>query len=143
MKKYSLEFGKIEKVLNHACQTCQLSRPYKVGAVMAIIRECRPTTIDEWNKWYFENTVKITPEGLAEPGQRLYEKITGVVIPEWQTAFNQLTTKDSSERMRASFPDPEHTLGGKVFIVFSLDGEIPNGYFLRNNIRNKKAVGKI
>jgi hypothetical protein len=31
-QKYSLDFGKKEKVLNYACQTCQLSRPNKVGA---------------------------------------------------------------------------------------------------------------
>jgi len=38
--KYSKDFGKKEKVLNYACQTYQLSRPNKVGAVMALIREC-------------------------------------------------------------------------------------------------------
>lgn len=53
-KKFSLDFGKKEKVLNYACQTYQLSRPNKVGAVMALIRECQPKTIDEWEKWYFE-----------------------------------------------------------------------------------------
>jgi hypothetical protein len=38
IKKHSFEFGKKEKVLNYACQTYQLSRPNKVGAVMALIR---------------------------------------------------------------------------------------------------------
>ena len=42
IKRYSLEFGKKEKVLNYATQTYQLSRPNKVGAVMALIRECQP-----------------------------------------------------------------------------------------------------
>ena len=41
-QKYSMEFGKKEKVLNYACQTYQLSRPNKVGAVMMLIRECQP-----------------------------------------------------------------------------------------------------
>ena len=54
-KKYSLEFGKKEKVLNYACQTYQLSRPNKVGSVMALIRECQTKTIEEWETWYFEN----------------------------------------------------------------------------------------
>lgn len=54
-KRYSKEFGKKEKVLNYATQTYQLSRPNKVGAVMALIRECQPKTIEEWEKWYFEN----------------------------------------------------------------------------------------
>jgi hypothetical protein len=31
---------------------------------------------------------------LEELGQRLYEKITEVVIPEWQEAFNALTKED-------------------------------------------------
>jgi len=100
-KKHSLEFGKKEKVLNYACQTYQLSRPNKVGSVMALIRECQPKTIEEWEKWYFENAqtdgknpFKITKESLIELGERLYEKITGVVIPEWQEAFNGLTKED-------------------------------------------------
>lgn len=99
--RYSLEFGKKEKVLNYATQTYQLSRPNKVGTVMALIRECQPNTIEEWEKWYFENattagknTFKITRESLQELGERLYEKITEVVIPEWQEAFNALTKED-------------------------------------------------
>ena len=211
MKKYSMEFGKKEKVLNYACQTYQLSRPNKVGAVMALIRECQPQTIEEWEKWYFENAetagknnCKITKESLTELGERLYAKITEVVIPEWQEAFAQLTELDCidyifnltinrtydgyireksvvndglaklfpelafeesdseldhagdidyivrlnnkafgiqikpttakanfgnyspSERMKANFDDFTSRFGGKVFIVFSLDGEIAN-----------------
>lgn len=97
----SMEFGKKEKVLNYACQTYQLSRPNKVGAVMALIRDCQPKTIEEWETWYFKNAstesknpVKIKPESLQELGERLYEKITCIVIPEWQEAFNNLTKKD-------------------------------------------------
>mgnify|MGYP003588828363 CR=1 FL=1 len=212
IKKYSLEFGKKEKVLNYACQTYQLSRPNKVGAVMALIRECQPNTIEEWEKWYFENAVttgkntfRVTKESLKELGERLYEKITEVVIPEWQEAFRNLTKEDCydyiynltinrtydgylreksvvndglaehfpnirfeespeeldhagdidylgyisdnkafgiqikpitaqanfgnysvSERMKASFDNFKKDLGGNVFIVFSLDGEIAN-----------------
>jgi len=100
-EKYSLDFGKKEKVLNYATQTYQLSRPDKVGSVMALIRDCQPNTIEEWEEWYFENayttakaTTKITKESLTELGERLYDKITEVVIPEWQTAFAQLTLQD-------------------------------------------------
>jgi len=209
--KLSLNFGKKEKVLNYACQTYQLSRPNKVGAVMALIRECQPHTIEEWEQWYFENAytetktkTKITKESLQELGERLYEKITEVVIPEWQAAFAGLTLQDcldyiynltinrtfdgfvreksvvndglakiftdvvfeesdpeldhagdidyvakvgdktfgiqikpvtarsnfgnysATERMKASFADFERQFGGKVFVVFSLDGEIGN-----------------
>jgi hypothetical protein len=209
--KHSLNFGKKEKVLNYACQTYQLSRPNKVGAVMASIRECQPHTIEEWEQWYFENAyteakakTKITQESLQELGERLYEKITEVVIPEWQAAFAGLTLQDcldyihnltinrtfdgfvreksvvndglakifpdvifeesdseldhagdidyiarvgdkalgiqikpvtarsnfgnysATERMKASFVDFEMKFSGKVFVVFSLDGEIGN-----------------
>ncbi len=211
MKRYSREFGKKEKVLNYACQTYQLSRPAKVGAVMALIRECQPKTVEDWEAWYFENAFtdgknafKVTKEGLEELGIRLFEKITEVVIPEWQEAFSNLTLQDCidyihnltinrtfdgyireksvvndglaklfpsvrfeespseldhagdidyigyteskafgiqikpvsaksnfgnysvSERMKLGFQQFEKEFGGKVFIVFSRDGEIAN-----------------
>ena len=101
MKKHSLDFGKKERVLNYACQTYQLSRPNKVGAVMALIRECQPNTFEEWEQWYFLNAhtsgkkpTKITSESLRELGERLYAKITEIVIPEWESAFRELTEQD-------------------------------------------------
>lgn len=100
-KRFSKEFGKKEKVLNYACQTYQLSRPNKVGTVMALIRECQPKSFEEWQKRYFENAntdgktpSKITKESLEELGERLYVKIKEIVIPEWTEAFNQLTLQD-------------------------------------------------
>jgi hypothetical protein len=103
-KRYSKEFGKKEKVLNYATQTYQLSRPNKVGTVMALIRECQPKTFEQWEQWYFENAQtdgkspsKITKESLAELGERLYVKIREIVIPEWTEAFNQLTLHDCVE----------------------------------------------
>lgn len=99
--RYSKDFGKKEKVLNYACQTYQLSRPNKVGAVMALIRECQPSSIEEWEKWYFEKAytdgkspVKVTKDVLQELGERLHVKITEIVIPEWQEAFRSLTLQD-------------------------------------------------
>jgi hypothetical protein len=99
--RFSKEFGKKEKVLNYATQTYQLSRPNKVGAVMALIRACQPKTFEQWEKWYFENAntdgkspTKITKEGLEELGERLFVKIKEIVIPEWTEAFNQLTLQD-------------------------------------------------
>ncbi len=100
-ERHSKDFGKKEKVLNYACQTYQLSRPNKVGPVMELIRNCQPNTINEWEKWYFENActdgktkVKITKEMLGELGERLFIKIKEIVIPEWTEAFNQLTLND-------------------------------------------------
>lgn len=211
MKRYSMEFGKKEHVLNYACQLYQLSRPAKVGAVMALIRQCQPASYEEWKDWYFKNAytatkspTKVSVESLTELGERLYEKIETFVIPEWEDAFRQLTLQDCidyiynltinrtydgytreksvvndglakkfkdvvfeesdpqldhagdvdyvahvgryqfgiqikpvtananfggyslSERMKASFKDFTEKYGGKVFIVYSLRGEIAN-----------------
>lgn len=100
----SKSFGKKEKVLNYATQTYQLSRPSKVGAVMALIRECQPATLEEWQNYYFQyaqtdskEPVKITQETLEELGERLYVKITEIVIPEWSEAFQSLTIEDCKE----------------------------------------------
>ncbi|QTY25948.1 MjaI family restriction endonuclease [Flavobacterium sp. CS20] len=103
--KHAKPFGKKEKVLNYASNTYQLTRPKKVGAVMALIRECQPTALDEWEQYYFENAysksktnpVKITQEVLDELGERLYAKITEVVIPEWTAAFKDLSLEDCKE----------------------------------------------
>ncbi len=101
MNKYSMNFGKKERVLNYACQTYQLSRPNKVGAVMALIRDCQPASFEEWQLWYFDNAytegknpTKITSDTLKELGERLYAKIMEVVIPEWEAAFRELTQED-------------------------------------------------
>ncbi len=99
--KYAKPFGKKEKVLNYTSNAYQLTRPSKVGAVMALIRECQPKTFEEWQQYYFENAftktkvpVKVTKEILNELGERLYDKITEVVIPEWTEAFRQITKQD-------------------------------------------------
>jgi hypothetical protein len=102
MKTYSMTFaGKKEFLLNHACQLYQLTRPNKVGAVMNLIRQCQPTSIDEWEKWYFENAktegktpVSISKESLLELGERLYTKMTELVIPQIQEAINNITRQD-------------------------------------------------
>jgi len=99
--KYAKPFGKKEKVLNYTSNAYQLTRPSKVGAVMALIRECQPKTFEEWQQYYFKNAytktkvpIKVTREILTELGERLYEKITEVVIPEWTEAFRQITMQD-------------------------------------------------
>lgn len=102
--KFGKSFGKKEKVLNYASNTYQLTRPSKVGEVMALIRECQPKALDEWEEFYFKKAftkskipVKITKETLDELGERLYSKITEVVIPEWTDAFRNLTLEDCKE----------------------------------------------
>ncbi len=102
MKIYSKTFGgKKEFLLNHACQLYQLTRPNKVGAVMKLIRQCQPSSIEEWENWYFQNAetegrnpVKISKESLFELGERLYAKMTELVIPQVQEAINNITRQD-------------------------------------------------
>ena len=104
MKKYAKSFGKKEKVLNYTSNTYQLTRPSKVGEVMALIRECQPKAFKEWEEFYFDKAytktkrpIKVTRELLNELGERLYSKITEVVIPEWTSAFKDLTLEDCKE----------------------------------------------
>lgn len=101
LNKVAKAFGKKEKVLNYTSNAYHLTRPKKVGAVMALIRECQPKSFEEWEKYYFEKAftktkqpIKVTKEILTELGERLYEKITQVVIPEWTAAFSQITKTD-------------------------------------------------
>lgn len=104
MEKTSKNFGNKEHVLNYACQLFQLSRPPKVGAVMELIRKCQPSSLKEWEDWYFENAytdkkdpkkaTKVTIETIEELGERLYYKIKNVVIPQWEEAFQKLTLQD-------------------------------------------------
>ena len=103
-KKHAKPFGTKEKVLNFTSNTYQLTRPNKVGAVMALIRECQPDDLDDWKQFYFENAytkskipTKVTPEILDELGERLYAKISEVVIPEWTAAFQDLSLEDCKE----------------------------------------------
>ncbi len=71
---------------------------------MSLIRECQPNALEEWEKFYFEKSytrqkdkTKINRDTLDELGERLYAKITEVVIPEWTAAFEDLTLQDCKD----------------------------------------------
>lgn len=71
---------------------------------MALIRECQPNALEDWEQFYFEkaytkssNPAKVTKAVLDELGERLYAKITEVVIPEWTAAFQDLSLEDCQE----------------------------------------------
>ncbi|MFM9951071.1 MAG: hypothetical protein ACKV1O_24260 [Saprospiraceae bacterium] len=53
------------------------------------------------------------------------EKAFGIQV-KLATANSNFGNYSISERMQASFQDFEADYGGKVFIIFSLDGEIAN-----------------
>lgn len=103
----SNRFAGKEHVLNHTAQRFHLTRPKSVGAVMELIRKCQPDSIDEWERFYWENAytkskepVKITTDIINELGIRLFEKIRGVVIPEWTQAFETITSEDCIEYIK-------------------------------------------
>jgi MjaI restriction endonuclease len=97
----SLFQGK-EHVLNYTAQRYGLTRPSKVGPVMELIRQCQPKTFQDWEDFYWQNAItkkahdseKVDKELINELGKRLYEKIHGVVIPEWTKAFDEITEDD-------------------------------------------------
>ena len=72
-----------------------------------------------------------SPEELDHAGDVDYlgyvtdEKAFGIQIKP-VTALSNFGNYSVSERMRASFDNFNKDFGGKVFIVFSLDGEIVN-----------------
>ena len=68
---------------------------------MSLIRECQPTSLEQWKDWYFEHAYtdskdpcKVTMDSIKDLGERLYCKIKEIVMPEWEEAFRQLTLQD-------------------------------------------------
>ena len=57
IKKVSKDFGKKEFLLNYTNRRWGLTKTTKVGAVMALIRECQPKSYKEWEAWYFAKTI--------------------------------------------------------------------------------------
>jgi hypothetical protein len=94
-------FKNKEHVLNFTAQRFQLTRPKAVGPTMDLIHKCKPKSKSEWQDYYWKNAytatkvpIKITKQILDELGERLYIKITEVVIPEWTKAFDEITLDD-------------------------------------------------
>ena len=58
------------------------------------------------------------------------EKAFGIQVKPI-TARSNFGNYSPSERMKANFRDFEAEFGGKVFIIFSLDGEIANSEVLK------------
>jgi hypothetical protein len=101
MKKYSKDFGNKEFLLNYVNRRWGLTKTNKVGTVMALIRECQPSSLEEWENWYFKNAytktkkpIKVTSKILIELGERLYIKLNEIVIPQLKDAMQNLTLQD-------------------------------------------------
>jgi hypothetical protein len=86
-----------EWVLNIAFNRWQFNRPRYVGRLSESIRACAPRTLEDWERYYFEN---VRPEGpllghdmrehLAEVARRLYEKIREELLNE----IDKITEED-------------------------------------------------
>lgn len=101
MAKYSKDFGNKEFLLNYTNRCWGLTKTTKVGEVMALIRECQPKSHNEWEKWYFENAytktktpTKVSEDTLKELGERLYVKLSEIVIPQIKDSIKNLTYDD-------------------------------------------------
>jgi len=77
-----------EWILNSAINRWGLQKKRIVGAVSEEIRKCSPRTIEEWERYYYENVYP--KEHLIEIGRKLYVKITEVL----QAEINDITEED-------------------------------------------------
>ena len=130
LRKYAKPFGKKEKVLNYASNTYQLTRPNKVDAVMALIRECQPKALEEWEKFYFK------PGNLGFPVfQTAYAKI-GIFIC-YDRHFPESARVLALKGAEILF-NPSATTAGKSQYLWELEqpaSAVANGVFIGANNR--------
>lgn len=99
--KTSKNFGNKEFLLNYANRRWGLTKTGKVGEVMALIRQCQPKSLQEWEDWYFQNAITrtknpqpVSRETLRELGERLYSKLVTIVFPQIKDAMHNITRQD-------------------------------------------------
>jgi len=72
-----------EWILNYIFNRFQLGYRRNVGPLAEEIRKCKPKTLEEWEKYYYEN---VRPkEHLINLGKRLWEKIRTVAKRELES----------------------------------------------------------
>ena len=77
------------------------------------------------NLIFEESTPELDHAGDIDYIAKVGEKAIGIQIKPI-TAKANFGSYSLTERMKASFNDFQEQFGGKVFVVFSLDGEIAN-----------------
>ncbi len=77
-----------EWILNSAMNRFQLNFKRNVGPTSESIRKCAPKTLEEWQKYYFENVR--SKEHIEELGRKLFIKITEVI----QAEVEEITEED-------------------------------------------------
>jgi hypothetical protein len=80
---------KRETLLNYAMNRWGLNKAYSVGSTSELIRNCAPSSFEEWEKYYFHNAsqkktggLRITRDYITGLGQTLYIKLSEVVQNE-------------------------------------------------------------
>lgn len=82
-----------EWVLNSATNRFQLNFKRNVGAVSEAIRMCAPSTVNEWESYYFAHVRP--PEHIESLGRKLYVKISEVISAE----IEEITEEDCIDYM--------------------------------------------
>jgi len=87
----SLRFRR-EALLNYAMNRWGLNKAASVDKVSELIRRATPSSIEDWERFYFENAhqqkrdgVRITREYLGDLGGKLYVKLSEVVQSELES----------------------------------------------------------
>jgi len=89
-----------EFVLNYSMNRWQLNFKRNVGATSENIRKCKPNSIKEWEKYYFENVR--SREHITDLGKKLYAQIIEIVAYEKRfhpDLLNTIIEKDCIDYM--------------------------------------------
>ncbi|MEK7197650.1 MAG: MjaI family restriction endonuclease, partial [Nitrospirota bacterium] len=83
---------KRETLLNYGMNRWGLNKASSVGPTSELIRQCAPSSFEEWEKFYFNNAeqkklngVKVTREYIVDLGQKLFVKLSEVVQNELES----------------------------------------------------------
>ncbi len=99
---YSRKYeGYKEFLLNKICGQKQYNFTHTVGETMALIRKCQPNTIEDWERWYFNNAQtntkeprRITEETIKNLGVKFREVMRNEFIPAILDAIDKLTDEE-------------------------------------------------
>ena len=83
---------KRETLLNYGMNRWGLNKASSVGPTSELIRQCAPSSSEEWEEFYFSNArqkkrngIKISREYITDLGQKLYIKLSEVVHNELES----------------------------------------------------------
>ena len=86
-----------ETLLNYGLNRWGMNKASSVGKTSELIRKCSPSTLQEWEEFYFKNAVqnkkggvKVTHEYIVELGKTLYIQLS-------EKVHNELTSITEEE----------------------------------------------